>query len=81
MVESIGKGSYKVKILKYEVIDKSYANYMMLVTDPNKIQFYVKDRYSSIQAFCKEVKKSVPKKEGIPKFPAGGWLILNKLDT
>ena len=37
MVESIGKGSFKVKILKYEVIDKSYANYMILVTDPNKI--------------------------------------------
>ena len=36
MVESICTGSYKVKILKYEVVDKSYANYMMLVTDPNK---------------------------------------------
>ena len=66
--------NYKVQIVKYEVVDRNYATYLIKVVGPNNISFHINDRYSSIRNFQTQIKRSLPSADGIPGFPKKKFL-------
>lgn len=58
--QAIDQISYRVQIVKSEVVENTYAMYLIKVIGPNNISFHINDRYSSIRGFYNQVKDSLP---------------------
>lgn len=58
--QAIDQISYRVQIVKSEVVENAYATYLIKVIGPNNISFHINDRYSSIRGFYNQVKDSLP---------------------
>lgn len=67
--QAIDNISYNVTVVKYEIVDFSYALFMIKVVGPNNISFHISDRYSSIRSFVDQIKRSIASTDGIPEFP------------
>lgn len=61
--------TYNVDVVKYEVVENTYAVYLIKIVGPNNISFHIQDRYSSILTWHNEIKKNIGTSDGLPSFP------------
>ena len=74
MEKSVADHSYQFQVVKYEVIEGKYAVfYIKAVVAPFNISFLFKDRYSGLQNWQAEVRKSLEISTGLPVFPGKKW--------
>ena len=60
---------FKVTVVKHELTEEGFANYVIYVVGPKDISFHLKDRYSSIREFQSMVKRQIGSADGTPTFP------------